>query len=85
MCTVTGKTYKNRGKLYCTGSNVICLISCKLCKEQYVSSAFKGNFKPRFRVHKSDIIAGKIDVVWPDIFLINVLMVTKLQTLKFNS
>ena len=59
MCTVTGKTYKNRGKLHCTSSNVICLISCKLCKEQYVSSAFKGNFKPRFRVHKIDIIAGK--------------------------
>ena len=47
--TVTGKTYKVRGNLCCTTSTVI---SCKLCKEQYVGSPFKGNFKPRFRVHK---------------------------------
>ena len=33
-CSVTGKTYKMRGKLCCTSSNVIYLISCKLCKEQ---------------------------------------------------
>ena len=58
-CTVTGKTYKVRGKLFCTSSNVIYLISCKLCKEQYVGSAFKDNFKSRFRVHKSDVITGK--------------------------
>ena len=38
---------------------MIYLISCKLCKEQYVGSAFKDNFKPRFRVHKSDVITGK--------------------------
>ena len=58
-CTVTGKTYKVRGKLCCTSSNVIYLISCKLCKEQYVGSTFKDNFKPRFRAHKSDVITGK--------------------------
>ena len=58
-CTVTGKTYKVGGKLCCTSSNVIYLISCKLCKEKYVGSAFKDNFKPRFRVHKSDVITGK--------------------------
>ena len=40
-CTVTGKTYKVRGKLCCTSSNVICLISCKLCKDQYVGFAFR--------------------------------------------
>ena len=33
-CTVTGKTYKMGAKLCCTSSNVIYLISCKLCKEQ---------------------------------------------------
>ena len=38
---------------------MIYLISCKLCKEQYVGSAFKNYFKPRFRVHKSDVITGK--------------------------
>ena len=58
-CTATGKTYKVRGKLCCTSSNVIYLISCKLCKEQYVGTAFKDNFKPRFRVHRSDILTGK--------------------------
>ena len=58
-CTVTGKTCKVGGKLCCTSSNVIYLISCKLCKEQYVGSTFKDNFKPRFRVHKSDVITGK--------------------------
>ena len=58
-CTVRRKTYKVRGKLCCTSSNVIYLISCKLCMEQYVGSAFKDNFKPSFRVHKSDVITGK--------------------------
>ena len=57
--TVTGKAYKARGKLCFTSSNVIYVISCKLCTEQYVGSAFKNNFKPRFRVHKSDVITGK--------------------------
>ena len=39
--------------------NVIYLISCKQCKEQYAGCAFKDNFKPRFRIHKSDVITGK--------------------------
>ena len=30
-----------------------------ICKEQNVGSAFKYNFKPRFRVYKSDAITGK--------------------------
>ena len=30
-----------------------------LCKDHYVGSARKNNFKPRFRVHKSDINTGK--------------------------
>ena len=58
-CKVTGKTYKVRGNLSCTSANVVYLISCKLCKDQYVGSAYKNNFKPRFRVHKSDINTGK--------------------------
>ena len=69
--------YKARGKLCCTSTNVIYLISCKQSKEQYTGSAFKDNFKPRFRVHKSDVITENI-------FLLNVLMVTNLKTLKFN-
>ena len=59
VCIVTGKTYKVRGKLCWSSSNVVHLISCKLCKERYVGFAFKDNFKPCFRVYKSDIITGK--------------------------
>ena len=60
FCTGTGKRDKVRVKLCCTSSyNVIYLISCKLCKEQYVGSAFKINFKRRFRVHNSHVITCK--------------------------
>ena len=58
-CKVTGKAYKVRGNLSCNSANVVYLISCKLCKDQYLGSAYKNNFKPRFRVHKSDINTGK--------------------------
>ena len=58
-CKVTGKTYKVRGNLDCNSLNVVYLINCKLCGDQYVGSALKNNFKPRFRVHKSDIVTGK--------------------------
>ena len=37
--------------------NVIYLISCTNCDEQYVSSA--ANLKKRFRIHKSDISTRK--------------------------
>ena len=37
----------------------ICLLSCKLCKDQYVGSASRNNFKPRFGVHKMNINTGK--------------------------
>ena len=51
-CKDTGKTYKVRGNLSCNSANVVYLISCKLCKNQYVGCAYKNNFKPRFRVRK---------------------------------
>ena len=47
-CKVTGKTYKVRGKLNCNSHNVIYLVNCKLCGEQYIGSAYGDNFKPRF-------------------------------------
>ena len=59
-CTDTGKTYKVRGDLTCKSNNVVYLINCKKCKQQYVGSAFENSFKPRFRVHKSDTNAGKV-------------------------
>ena len=30
-----------------------------MCNDQYVGSAYKNNFKPRFKVHKSDVNTGK--------------------------
>ena len=53
ICTVTGKSYFIRGQLNCESINVIYLITCSKCLEQYVGSAVK--FKTRFRIHKSDI------------------------------
>ena len=38
--------------------NVIYLISCKCCGNQYIDSAI--SFKERFRIHKSDINTGKV-------------------------
>ena len=58
-CTTTVKTYKVRGDLTCKSDNVVHLISWKRYKQQYVRSAFESNFKPSFRVHKSDINTGK--------------------------
>ena len=58
-CNATGKIYKVRDDLTCKSDNVIYLISCKKCKQQYVCSAYESKFRPRFRVHKSDIITRK--------------------------
>ena len=59
LCAVTAKTYRLRGKLYCTSSNVTYMISFKLCKKQNVGSAFNDNVKPRFKAHDSDVRTGK--------------------------
>ena len=56
-CTVAGKTYFIKGNLSCDSCNVIYLITCSKCREQYVGSAI--NFKQRFRIHKSDIKTNK--------------------------
>ena len=52
-CSVTNTTYHTRGVFRCNCNNVIYLITCKNCLEQYVGSAT--NFKNRFRIHKIDI------------------------------
>ena len=56
-CTVTGKTYFIKDNLSCDGCNVIHLITCYNCREQYVGSAI--NFKQRFKIQKSDIKINK--------------------------
>ena len=54
---ITGRFYNVRGNLCCNSSNVIYLISCKKCEDQYIGSAI--DFKARFRIHKSDIKTKK--------------------------
>ena len=54
---VTGRFYNVRGNLSCNSSNVIYLISCKNCEDQYIGSAI--DLKARFRIHKSDIKTKK--------------------------
>ena len=56
-CRFTNKTYRVKGDLNCNSPNIVYLISCSNCKDQYVGSA--KNFKNRFRVHKSDINTNK--------------------------
>ena len=56
-CKVTSKKYYINNDSDCNCMNVIYLISCTNCKEQYVGSAI--DFKKRFRIHKSDINTKK--------------------------
>ena len=57
-CFATKRKYKIKGTLKCDSRNVIYLISCRYCGEQYVRSAT--GFKERFRIHKSDINTSKV-------------------------
>ena len=50
---VTGKTYFMKGYCSSNSKNVIYLITCDKCKDEYIGSAV--DFKPRCMVHKSDI------------------------------
>ena len=59
-CKVTSKTCKVRGNFSCNNGNVIYIISYTLFKGQYVRFGYKNNFKPRFRVYKSDINTGEV-------------------------
>ena len=56
-CKATGRFYNVRGNLSCNRSNIIYLISCKNCEDQYIGSAI--DFKVRFRIHKSGINTKK--------------------------
>ena len=57
ICTITGKCYFIRGQPNCESINVVYLITCSKCLEQYVGSIVK--FKTRFRIHKSNIKTKK--------------------------
>ena len=56
-CKVTGSVYYIKGEMNCESSNIIYLITCVKCLEQYVASAIK--FKSGFRIHKSYIKTKK--------------------------
>ena len=56
-CSVTNRRNFTRGVLYCNCNNVIYLITCKNCLQQFVGAAT--NFKNCFRIHKSDIKTNK--------------------------
>ena len=71
-CTVTDTTYFIKGKLSCDSCNVLYLITCYNCREQYVGSAI--NFKQRFRVYKSDIKTNKVRCMNVAVLIINMLI-----------
>ena len=52
-CKVIGRVYSVRGSLSCNSPNVIYIISCKNCGDQYVGSAT--DFNTRFRIRKTNI------------------------------
>ena len=55
--TVTGEVYHIKAGTNCESTNIIYVITCIKCLEQYVDSAIK--FRNRFRIHKSDIKTKK--------------------------
>ena len=50
---IKGKTCFIKGDISCNNKSAMYLITCDKCKDQYTGSAV--DFKPCFRVHKSDI------------------------------
>ena len=81
---VTGKTYFIKGDLSFNSKNVIYLITCDKCKDKYIS--LEVGFKPRFRVHKSDIKQKRNDVVPLDILMKSpYVLLLLLDMLKFKS
>ena len=56
-CTPTDKVYYIKGEMNCENTNIIYLITCMKCLEQYVGSVIK--FRSRFRIHKSHLKTKK--------------------------
>ena len=73
-CRITNRRYYMKGVLHCNCNNVIYLITCKNCLQQYVGSAT--NFKNRFRIHKAISKPIKIDVGQQSILMVCVKMIT---------
>ena len=79
-CTATDKTYKVRGSVTCKSENVVHLISCKACKQQYVCSVFESNFNPRL----SDTNTGKVKCGMAKHFINNCPGITKLGNVEIQ-
>ena len=56
----TGAHHKIRGHITCTTSNIIYLISCRICGIQYIGE-MKNSFKKRFYGHRSTVKTQKLD------------------------
>ena len=54
----THATYKTKGHITCTTSNVIYLLSCRVCGVQYVGET-KNSLKKRFYGHRSTVNTNK--------------------------
>ena len=81
---VASETYFIKGDLSCNSKNVIYFITCDKCKDEYIGSAV--DFKPCFRVHKSDINKKRNAVVPLDILMKSVYVPLLLLDLsKFKS
>ena len=60
-CTVSAKEYYIKGKMNCESANIIYLITCTGCLEQFVGSATES----KFRFYKFDIKTKKIPAGLP--------------------
>ena len=56
----TGAHHKIRGHITCTTSNIIYLISCRICGIQYIGET-KNSLKKRFYGHRSTVKTQKLD------------------------
>ena len=62
----------------CDSCNIVYLITCSNCREQYVGSTI--NFKQRFRIHKSDI--NSLNIFY--ICVLNIFYDGEIYTYKTN-
>ena len=56
----TGAHHKIQGRITCTTSNIIYLISCRICGIQYIGET-KNSLKKQFCVHISTVKTHKLD------------------------
>ena len=54
LCTNTGKTHKTPNHIKCTTENVVYLLTCSVCKIQYIGET-KNSFRRRYGDHRGYI------------------------------